>query len=79
MNAQELIQHLNRVFGMEKAWPKTYEVDPATYGECCQTIFSHETTEAVWETPLHTQGLVITVGPNKGLMFKGVELILQRR
>lgn len=74
MTAEELITHFNRVYGMSNPWPTTYEVDPITYAHCCQKIFDH-----IKPTKDVMGGTLIQLGPNKGLMFKNVELILQRR
>lgn len=73
MTAPELINHLNRVFGINP-WPKQYEVDAATYGHCCQAVFNE------YKMPLRlNERLIISlsVGENGGLMFKNVELILK--
>lgn len=39
--ADELRAYLNNAYGMEKEWPKTFQVGAATYGEVCQAIFNH--------------------------------------
>jgi hypothetical protein len=41
MTANELKEHLNRVFGIEKEWPRTYEVDAVTYANCVQEVFDN--------------------------------------
>lgn len=79
MTAEELHSHFNRVYGMEYQWPKTYEVDAVTYGNCCQYIFN-------WA---NEHNFIDSIGPDykrlniamgkvaNGLMFKNVELILK--
>lgn len=85
MTSNELIAHFNRVYGIEKEWPKTYEVDAHTYANCCQAAFEwsiDESRDVIFYTNTITQktshiSFRLDVGPNKGLMFKGVELILK--
>lgn len=78
MTAPELISHLNRVFGLNER-PKTYEVDAETYANCCQYLFqSHENTGKITLEYKDFYGIEVFLGKTKnGLMFKGVELILQ--
>jgi hypothetical protein len=65
---EELRRKFNNEFRLSK-WPATYEVDSETYANVCQTIFE-------WAGDL---GLVkIAIGPNNGIMFKNVELILKK-
>lgn len=73
MTSNELISHFNRVYGIEKEWPKTYEVDADTYANCCQFIFNklYDLYDRDEDITDHISG------PNRGLMFKGVELILK--
>lgn len=77
MTADELISTLNRIFGTER-WPKTFEVDSDTYGHCCQRIFdSYTHSNVVTVRPGIGIYYGIWLGPNKGLMFKNIELILK--
>lgn len=82
MTADELRAHFNRVFGITRQWPTTYEVDAVTYANCCQDLFNwvmnHKDESPYLKIhPKHTQ-LGIALGNSKnGLMFKGVELILK--
>lgn len=78
MTAPELISLFNRTFGINP-WPSTFEVDADTYANCVQFIF-----DKAYEYPgdivqhVHGQKIkVISLGENNGLLFKGVELILQ--
>lgn len=81
MTANELRSHFNRVFGIEKEWPKTYEVDAVTYAHCCQSLFDYivENSDDIIfvSTTTREYGIRIWLGKNKGLMFKNVELILK--
>lgn len=75
MTAPELISHFNRIFGLN-GWPKTYEVDAETYANCCQYLFDNDKYN--WALGDKFQQKIIALGLIKnGLMFKGVELILQ--
>jgi hypothetical protein len=56
------------------SWPALYEVDAETYGNVCQEIFDFKLRYAK-TLPLNT--ISISVGPNKGIMYNGVELILK--
>jgi len=76
-NARQLAAHFSKTFGF-KEWPKTYEVDAETYALVCQAIFDHELEIQFPDTKLDVFALQIAVGPNNGLMFKNVELILRR-
>jgi hypothetical protein len=69
--AEELIQYFNNAYGIEREWPKTFEVSAELYGRCCQTIFDRENDK---ELAIK----LIKLGPNRGLMFKNVELIIRR-
>ena len=80
MTANELRQYFNNAFGMERPWPKSWEVDAETYGYCCQEVFD-------WNVNKHLYILIpgegyeltrVVIGLNNGLIFKGVELILKK-
>lgn len=67
MTVDELRSHFNRVFGIEKQWPKTYEVDIDTYENCLTAV----------ENWGEKNGIIFLPNPTRKLMFKGVELILK--
>lgn len=75
MTANELHAYFNRVFGMNEQWPKTFEVDADTYGNCCQAIFN--SFALVHDVGHNCDLYSIALGPSRGLMFKNVELILK--
>lgn len=77
MTAQELISHFNRVYGIEKEWPKTYEVDAVTYANCCQFLFDEASDHVVFEYENFVSKQISLGKVNRGLMFKNVELILK--
>lgn len=56
--------------GLSKNFPSPYEVDHETYANCCQYVFD--------KLILSPFRMPIALGPNKGLMFKGVELVLKK-
>lgn len=75
MTPDELISYFNRIFGIEREWPKTFEVDAETYASCCQKVFDNSNLNAF--IGLNFESHLISLGKtNKGLMFKNVELIL---
>jgi len=80
MKSNELYKHFQDTFG-QKVWPETYEVDAETYGYCCQAVFDWAIKNR--ETLLFKRGMgdlsitQISLGPNNGLFFKNVELILR--
>lgn len=69
MKADELVSHFDRIYGINKR-PLTYEVDSDTYANCCQAVFD----ELVKIN--RNRNINVYLGDNKGLMFKGVELLL---
>ena len=81
MTASELMSHFNRIYGMDKR-PQTYEVDSDTYANCCQFLLDR--AEIDNESTVLRTGIgdlsrrMLYVGIHNGLMFKGVELILQK-
>lgn len=78
MTAAELRRLFNNEFGLG-SWPKTYEVDHETYANVCQAFFSwaikNENDELVWIEDGKVL-IKVALGPNFGIMFKNVELIL---
>lgn len=70
MTTQEFRIKLHSEFG-DKPYPATYPVDAATYGHICNSILK-------WNKELCKDGIVITLdlGPNGGILYKGIELVL---
>lgn len=69
MTPNELTAHMNNTFGLNQ-WPTWMNVDANTYAQVCNFLFEH----------LHQQHLghaIVSLGPNSGIMFKGVELLLE--
>lgn len=80
MTAIELRDHFNLLFGMEQKWPKKYGVDAETYGNVCQEVFNHlqrRDSIYIYEHVSGLQFVRLALGPNGGIMFKNVELILE--
>ena len=74
MIPEQLRQKFNNEFGLS-SWPEKYEVDHETYANICQLIFTNSNkirlNKILW--------VDVSVGPNDGIMFKGVELILEKK
>lgn len=64
------------VKSIETPLPSKYEVDADTYAQCCQAIFINKGMK-FYDGHKGVIILNIVVGPNNGIMFKGVELILK--
>jgi len=81
MTANQLKDYFNETFGRTIPWPLHYHVDAETYGNCCQAVFNNKINKGV--SVRHTiDGKEITIcptylGPNQGLMFKDVELLIK--
>ena len=72
MTSHELHQFFNKTYGISKEWPKQYKVDSDTYANVCQAVF---TQAVVTDNLLGYDVIQISIGPNKGIMFRNVELI----
>ncbi len=71
MTANELRTLFSKSFGFTN-WPSTYEVDAETYGHVCKALIDK------WlEIDFPPDRAEIKLGPNGGIYFKGVELILK--
>ena len=70
MTPKQLSDQLCKEYDTTKAWPRTYEVDPETYANVCQHYFDN----------FHIMGqprfVSVALGPNGGILFHSVELIL---
>jgi hypothetical protein len=72
MTVEELRDVLNITYGINKEWPRVFEVDAETYANCCQAVFKHVNEE--------TLGGIVHLGvENNGLMLWNVELIYKER
>jgi hypothetical protein len=76
MTSNELRELFSDKFGTDP-WPKTYEVDAETYGNACQTIFNHRIESLTIKRIGNEYWINVALGPNNGIMFKDVELILK--
>ena len=77
MTARELRDLFSNKFGFGQ-WPPTYEVDAETYGNVCQEILNRALEIQFPDVEAPSFHLKIAVGPNNGLLFKGIELILKK-
>lgn len=78
MTADQLSKHFDRIYGYSR--PQTYEVDADTYANCCQFLFDqmkNKEDKIVPETAHMPKFLPFPIGPNSGIIFNKVELILQ--
>jgi len=70
MTTNELSKHFNSL----TSYPTTFEVDKDTYSNCCQAVFEYCVETRQYFNP---KIVLVALGPNNGLMFKNVELILK--
>lgn len=73
MTSKELSKTLCNEYDKNKAWPRTYQVDHDTYANVCQEWFNRRACPGL---PSFIQ---IALGPNGGIVFHSVELILIRK
>ena len=74
----ELRKHFNKTYGISVQWPKTFEVSAELYGRVCQEIFEHNLNYDFDELTDDTLAIDVVLGPNKGIMFKNVELLIKK-
>lgn len=81
MTTEELRRKFNETFGIDNWWPTFYEVDAETYGNVCNDIINHliNDIKLYMEWDNLDKRVSISVGPNNGIMYKNVELILKRK
>ena len=79
MTTQELRKTFNDTFGLTD-WPEKYEVDHETYANVCQELFSWK-AERVFANNIEEgiKWIEVSLGPNNGVIFKNVELILKSK
>jgi hypothetical protein len=68
---EELIRYLYTTYDLSSKWPKKLEVDADTYGRVCQHIFNQFHGYESYSS------IMVSIGTNRGIMFKGIELILR--
>lgn len=79
MTYDELIKHFNLAYGVGNVWPETYEVDAETYASCCQHVFNFLFDNTNVKIKIGNYDVCpILLGPNSGLIFNNVELILKK-
>lgn len=79
MTADELREYFNHTYGATKKWPLIYKVDMKTYINVCQAIFEAKESAVALSVDADLREihhLRITVGPNYGIIFKNVELVV---
>lgn len=77
---EELREYFNNAYGLEKEWPKTFEVSAELYGRVCQTVFDwHIRNLLCVMIPGRGYNIArVAVGQNGGIMFKNVELLIKK-
>ncbi len=71
MTPNELYQHWLRNYpNRDEIFPTVYEVDADTYAQVCEALFKN-----INYSPNNI--VSVSLGPNNGPYFKGVELILK--
>jgi len=81
MTSNELRSIFNKTYGLGE-WPKSFNVDHETYANVCQDVFNWyvKNKNEVTKYSVHIEGeetiIELSIGPNNGIMFKNVELIL---
>lgn len=80
MTTQQLREKFNNEFGLNE-WPLIYEVDHETYANVCQSIFEYENllVTLIDKHLREIEIIKIAIGPNNGIMFKNIELILEKK
>lgn len=78
MTPNELYKKFAQEFGFGE-WPKSYAVDAETYGNVSQSVLDWLLEHEFPDTHKDYFSLPVAVGPNNGIMFKGVELLLKGR
>lgn len=73
---EELISYFNTAFGMN-AWPKQFIVSPLLYANVCQATFKYLVDKGAVIEHEGIDVISIAIGPNGGIMFKNVELIMR--
>ncbi len=79
MTANELKKKFDDEFGLNPR-PGQFKVDHETYANVCQSYFNWiiKNKVLVWEEQDGSNKLIhVALGPNNGIMFKNIELILE--
>ena len=78
--AEELIQYFNNAYGLDKEWPKQFEVSAATYGKVCQMLINKakEDRDLYFNWYGFEDKVSIAIGLNNGVIFKNVELLIKK-
>jgi hypothetical protein len=77
VTVEQVIWMINHHFdekGINVPFPEPFIVDAETYANICQFTF---TTKNIFKNEINVVN--VAVGKNSGIMFKGIELILERK
>ena len=80
-SAKELREYFNKEYGITKPWPKTFHVNSECYADCCQEAFNWyaKNCESTISGDKWNSYRIMIGNETNGLMFKNVELILDRK
>lgn len=80
---EELRKYFNDNYGIEKEWPKQFEVSAELYGRVCQAVLNKaqmNNVEKIFRKGFGDLGIVeVVIGEHNGILYKGVELILKEK
>lgn len=79
MTTIEFRKELNEKYGLDKEWPRHLEVDNDTYANICQSIFDYNSENEEYRNDLTIKRMTLSFGINNGILYKGIELILDGR
>lgn len=74
---------LNDTYGISKPWPKQMVIDHDTYANIVYDLIQFKLTNDHYKFedyyPSDLKGINIVIGEKGGIMFKGVELLLEHK
>lgn len=78
MTVVELRKHFNDNYGISLEWPRVYETDHETFINVFKEIINYGIASGLWIKDGDNYILDIKFGPNKGLLYKGVEITIKK-
>lgn len=78
VRVEELLNYFHLAYGIEANWPDKFEVSPLLYARVCEATFKYLLDkEAVMHLKDNVRVVSIALGPNGGIWFKNVELVMK--
>jgi len=78
MTSQDLRAIVNdKILSLDRIPPRTILVDTDTYAHVCVTVVSWAMERGIYTEGSGCSFVMFAVGPNQGVMFKGIELVLE--